>query len=406
LTFGTIGGGVSAAVLGLVVAGCQVADLDNGCQIRRQLVLPDAVPLALLSETQIERVGAGFVIIGSDGASVRWVTIDASGAFGAEQAYTLPPDTLRAYYAVAGVDSPGDRVIIGLLAAAPNGSDAELRLVAAPTDGSPAGAPGVTITTFGGGASPQAPPLLAMGTSAGGMHAGVAWVDFSQAGFPTYAFVDGHGEIVGGEPALIESEPAAGYSCLGFNRGKGELTISYQRTSNVPLAPPIWMIADVALGGGVSTLSLIVTKPGGIMGCAQSVLYDPLTGEPPEYAMAWQDPSGTWLSVYEGPITNKVRSYPFAAVNEFGGSNLQPPVKGLGAFGRDFGVLFARTSSLELWRVDRDGNRRSGALVLPSLQGDTSGISAVPAPGLLTSTYADRSGAGMGRRLVVDAVCY
>ena len=85
---------------------------------------------------------------------------------------------------------------------------------------------------------------------------------------------------------------------------------------------------------------------------------------------------------------------------------MQPPLAGIATFGSDFGVLFARPHSLELWRVDRAGNRRSGSLPLPSVQGDFSGVSSVSSPDLLTSTYADLTGASMGRRLIVDAVCY
>jgi hypothetical protein len=386
-------------------AGCQSASRDNGCQIRRQLLLPDTATL-LLSDAQIERAGAGYVILGSDGASVRWTTVDATGAFGTEQAYALPAGTLRAYYGLAGVDNPGDRIIVGVLTLAANGADADLQLVVVPTDGSAAGPPGPTVTTFGGGANPQAPPLLAMGTSASGMYAGVAWADFSQSGLPTYAFVDGQGEIVGGAPGVIEDIPASGYACLGFGPGKSELTISYQRGSTVALAPPTWMIADVALDGAINTLALSVTQPGGIMGCARSVLYDRGNGLAPEYAMVWQDPSGSWLSVYSGPETNMVKSYPFASATEFGGTGLQPPLRGLAAFGSDFGVLFAGANAVEVWRVDIAGNRRSGSLLLPSLKGDTAGISSVSSAGLLTSTYADLTGADTGRRLLVDAVCY
>ncbi|HMF41172.1 MAG TPA: hypothetical protein VKQ32_10770, partial [Polyangia bacterium] len=64
-------------------------------------------------------------------------------------------------------------------------------------------------------------------------------------------------------------------------------------------------------------------------------------------------------------------------------------------------------------RVDRAGNRRSGSLIYPSLEGNISGASAVARPdpmvagqNLLSSTYADLTGMGMGRRLVVDAACY
>jgi hypothetical protein len=99
-------------------------------------------------------------------------------------------------------------------------------------------------------------------------------------------------------------------------------------------------------------------------------------------------------------------SYGFASSTDFGGADLQPPLEGLAAFTSDFGVLAVLTHSVELWRVDRAGNRRSGSLVFPSLEGNIAGVSSVSAPSLMRATYADLTGNGMGRRLVVDAVCY
>src|SRR4029079_11869724 len=99
-------------------------------------------------------------------------------------------------------------------------------------------------------------------------------------------------------------------------------------------------------------------------------------------------------------------SFPFASSTDFGGADLQPPLVGLAPFANDFGVLTLRAHSVELWRIDRAGNRRSGSLVFPSLEGDVSSVSSVAAPNLLTSPYADMTGAGMGRRVIVDAVCY
>jgi hypothetical protein len=301
------------------------------------------------------------------------------------------------------VDAPRDRVIVGLLLpAADNGSDAELRIVSTPVDGSAIPEPGPPIVRFAGGV--ETPPLLALGASASGMVAGAAWVDFD-TGFPTYAFIDGEGQVAVG-PAVIEDGPATGYGCLGFTPGKGEVTINYQRGPTDPRLGPNWMIADVDAGGGVSTLNLNVAQPLGTMSCAHTVLWDPMTsGASPEYAIVWQDKSGSWLSVYYGPETGMVKSFPFSSSTDFGGPDLQPPIMGLAAFGNDFGVLFARSHAVEVWRVDRAGKRREGALPLPSLQGDSFGVASTPSPGLLTSTYADLVG-DEGRRLIVDAVCY
>jgi len=383
----------------LAIAGCQARSTDNGCQITKQVVLPGTTPLALLPEISLARVGTTTVLLGSDSTSVRWVTISQNGTVGTEQSAALPPETLRAFYALAGVDAPGDRVVIGVLVPAANGDDADLRLMVAPTeDGAAAGAPGPAVKTFGGGAS--APVQVAMGTSVSGMYAGVAWIDSLQ---PTYAFIDGLGAPVG-DPAVIENAVGSAYSCLGFAPGKQELTVTYQRAPTDPLIGPTWVMADVQVGGAIDTLSLNVAQVGGSMSCAKTVLYD--DSGSPEYAIVWQDRSGSWLSIYTSAGNGRVDSYGFASSTIFGGADLQPPLMGLATFlGKDFGVLFARPHSVELWRTDWVGNLRSGALVFPSLQGDVRDVTSVASANLLTSTYADYTGAE-ARRLVIDASCY
>lgn len=398
--------GSVAACIVVAGAGCQAGPGDIGCQITRQVVIPDTTPLALSPEVRIDRVGDRLVIFAADATSVRWTVIDATGAIGAEQAVALPAGTLHAYYALAGAASAGDTVIVGALVPAANATDAELRFIASPIgDGTAAGVAGTPVVTFGGGADPGNPlPMIAMGTSQSAMYAGAAWLD-PASGFPSYAFIDGQAAVVG-SPAIIENEPASSYSCLGFAPGKQELTINYQKGPIDLATGPTWLIADVPVGGGVYTLKLNVAQQNGTMGCAQTVLYDPMTGASPEYAIVWQDQSGSWLSVYYGAATGQVKSFGFASSTDFGGPDLQPALVGLAAFGSDFGVLFVRPHSVEMWRVDRAGNRRSGSLVYPSLAGNVASAAAVAGQNLLSSTYADLTGAGMGRRLVVDAVCY
>jgi len=406
LTFATAAAGAAPIVIFaslFALSGCQGGADDNGCSITHQLVIPGTSPLALLTDVRIDRTGDGLVIFGNDGTALHWIIVDGNNVIGEERTFPYPPDTLGATYALAGAEVPGDRVMIGLVLPAANGTDAELRLVAAPADGSAAPEPGAPIARFGGGVNSA--PIVALGQSASGMLAGAAWVDFD-SGFPTYALVDGQGQVVIG-PAIIENGAASGYACLGFTPGKGEVTVTYQRGPIDSRLGPNWMIADIDATGGISTLNLNVAQPLGTMSCARTVLYNPMmSGAPPEYAIVWQDTSGTWLSVYYGPQTGMVKSFPFSSSTDFGGADLQPPVVGFAAFGNDFGVLFARPHAVEVWRVDRAGNRRAGSLPLPSVQGDTRGISSTPSPGLLTSTYADLTGPDTGRRLIVDAVCY
>jgi hypothetical protein len=382
----------------LAVTACQVSPTDNGCQITRQVVLPDTTSLALLPDVRLDRVGTTTFVFGSDGTSMHWLAIAEDGTVGSEQAVALPDGTIGSWSALAGVDAPGDHVIIGVLVPAANGGDAELRLISAAVDGGPAGDPGPPIATFGDGVA--APPEIAMGTSASALYAGVAWIDAGQG--PTYAFVDGEGQLVG-NPGPVESPVGPRYRCLGFGPGKAELTVSYQRAPVAQIDAPAWMTADATVDGSVSTLSLSVAQLGAEMGCARTALYN--NGGSPEYAIVWQDTSGSWLSVYYGDQLGTVKSFPFSSATDFGGADLQPPIGGVATFGNDFGILFARSHAVEVWRISPSGDRRSGVLVLPSLAGDIGAVTSVASASLLTSSYADYTGSG-GRRLVIDAVCY
>ena len=91
-----------------------------------------------------------------------------------------------------------------------------------------------------------------------------------------------------------------------------------------------------------------------------------------------------------------MKSFPFSSSTDFGGADLLPPIRGVATFGNDFGVLFARPHSVEVWRIDAVGNRKSGVLVLPSLAGDIGAVSSVSSASLLTSSYADYTGSGRG----------
>src|SRR6476469_10393554 len=199
----------AAMTAALAAAGCQAGPTDNGCQITRQVVIPGTTALALLTDVRLDRVGGATVVLGTDDTTVRRVTIADDGTVGDEQSVALPAGTIRSWNALAGVDAPGDHVIVGALVPAENGTDAELRLLSAPVDGSPAGDPGAPVATFGGGV--DAPPAIAMGTSASAMYAGVAWIDSARG--TMYAFVDGQAALAG-DPAATEATPAPGYSCL------------------------------------------------------------------------------------------------------------------------------------------------------------------------------------------------
>src|SRR5262249_54422147 len=156
LTFGTTAAGVAATLVVAVVAvaGCQTGTADTRCTTGRQGVLPRATPLPLWPEGRIDRLEGGFVLLRADTSPGRWTATATLGAAAPEQAVALPAGTLRAFYALAGVGAPGDTVVVGALVPAANGTDAELRFIAAPIDGSAAGPAGAAVVTFPGGADP------------------------------------------------------------------------------------------------------------------------------------------------------------------------------------------------------------------------------------------------------------
>ena len=153
-----------------------------------------------------------------------------------------------------------------------------------------------------------------------------------------------------------------------------------------------------------------------MIGCALTIP----TTVPHGYGMVWQDYSGSWLSVYYPPCDpsdlskpcepsqrGQVLSYPFASSTDFGGPNLQPPLRGLATFDdATTASLWSARARSSCRGIDGGGRRRDGALVYPSAAGDLGRVSSVTRSGRLTSTYADFTGASAGRRLIVDAQCY
>ena len=102
------------AALAVGAAACQADVGDAGCQLTQQVTLP-GTPLTLLQDARLDQVGNGYFLLGNDGTSVRWGKLSADGVLTGEAAYALPPGVTSAYFAVAGVESPGDTVLVGYL---------------------------------------------------------------------------------------------------------------------------------------------------------------------------------------------------------------------------------------------------------------------------------------------------
>jgi len=394
--------GLTALAVG--AGACQAETGDAGCQLTRQVTLA-GTPLTLLEDARLDQVGSGYFLLGSDSSSVRWAAVSADGTLTGEEAFSLPPGVTSAYYAVAGVATPGDTVLVGYLGTDTTGANGGMAVIALPADGSPPAAPASTIVTFPGGI--PAASSVAMISSRAGMNAGLAWAD-SVTGHVMVATVNGAGTMTGA-PVATSSSSGPPFSCLRFSPGKDDLTVVYY-AETTSLTQPGWVIAEANEAGSVDSTTLLgLGRPMGL-GCA--LVSATATG----YGIVWQDTEGDWLAEYVTQGTSLSTSYPFASAAGFGGSNLQPPLVGLAPFGTDFGVLLARPLDVELWRIDGMGNRRAGTLIFPSIIGNFRTVSALPPSpamvgGTLVATYADYTspvGASppTGGRLFVNAVCY
>lgn len=386
----------SLVVVASLLCACQTDTGTAGCQVTLEVPLPGS-PLTTLQDARLDVVGDGFFLVGSDGTNVMWASLGANGALGAEQTLSIPAGATQTVFAFAQSTAPADTLIVGVVTPAANGTDAELHLVAAPADGSPAPPPGPAVVTFTGGAT--TPPVLAMATSRQGVTANLAWVD-APTGSVMIANIDGTGQLSGTNTV----DTAYAVACLGFSLGSnGDVAVTFLRYDTSG-GLPTWEKFERTPAGGIAGLKLFVAG-GPTMSCAVGLPLDA------GYALGWQDQTGSWLSVDSMPngvATGSIQSYPFASATDFGGPDVQPPIVGLAPFGTDYGVLFSGTHAVELWRLDANGNRRPGKLIFPSLEGNLGHVSAAWVGQSLVATYADYTSSTTmpSQRWFVDAACY
>jgi hypothetical protein len=398
------------ATAALTTIACQADVGDANCQLKQQVVLVGAPSskLLLLPDARLDQVGDGFFLIGNDATAVRWAALAADGTLSTEQAFELPAGATGPVYAVAGLQTPGDTVLIGYLTTGSDGTSGVLEVVAVAADGTQSPTPPNAILTFAAGVPPTS--SVTMLSSRLGTNAGLAWVD-APSHQVLFTTVSGAGQLVG-QPtsvaAAITMDAATELSCLRFSPGNDNLTLTFLDQTSDGSAPPTYVIAEANEGGSIDTTTTL--NVASQMGCAL------VTPTQTAYALVWQDNTGSWMAVSVKVAAGvQVATYPFASASSFGGPNLQPPLVGLAPFGNDFGVVLARAADVEMWRLDGMGNRRTGSLVFPTLSGNLGGVSALPVgapdPGSLVATYADYStlpgsASPAGRRMFVNAVCY
>src|SRR6185312_3184515 len=125
---------VAIAALACAAAACQADSGDAGCQLAPQQTLP-GTPLTLLANARLDQVGGGYFLLGNDDTALRWGAVSADGStLTGEQSYALPSEATALYYAMAGLESPGDTVLLGYLRTATSGTGAELAVLALPAE--------------------------------------------------------------------------------------------------------------------------------------------------------------------------------------------------------------------------------------------------------------------------------
>jgi hypothetical protein len=400
----------AALTAALTTVACQADVGDANCQLKQQVVLAGSPgsQLLLLPNARLDQVGAGFVLIGSDATAVRWAALAADGTLATEQAFELPAGATSPVYAVAGLTTPGDTVLIGYLTNGSDGTSGVLEMVAVAADGTQVPSPPTAVQTFAAGVPSAAD--VTMLSSRLGTNAGLAWID-APSHQVLFTTVGGDAQLVGQPTPVAPSTTASAataLSCLRFSAGNDNLTLTFLDQTGDGSAKPTYVIAEANEGGSVDTTTTLNVADQ--MGCAV------VTPTETAYALVWQDNTGSWIAVsVKGGGGVQVATYPFASASSFGGPNLQPPLVGLASFVNDFGVVLARAADVEMWRLDSMGNRRTGSLVFPTLIGNLGGVSALPVggpnPGSLVATYADYSSAPgsatpAGRRMFVNAACY
>jgi hypothetical protein len=387
------------------MGGCETNDGGTaGCQLSQETVLA-ATPLTLLPNARLDSVGAGFALSGidADGATVRWASVDASGAAGSEHALTVPVASAGPWLAFAAAAAPGDTLLVATAEPAANGTDAELHVSAASaTAATPAGvaapAAGPALATLAGALAGGATPDVVLGASRSGAHAALAWIDAGAGGVEVMTLTAA-GQPVG-KPTLLEKAPS--FACLGFVRGRDALTLIYYRYDDANSQVPVLVVTDLLESGSIDMTLDLRLDPHDARCPAMAVT-------PAGYALAFEDNEGVWLGIYDAS-SNDLAFTPFAASTGLGGAALLPPLEGLAPLGTDYGVVFARAYGGELWRLDPHGHRRSGALEFPSASGHIGEVSTQAVAGTMFATYADYTsedaGTGTaGQRYFLGATC-
>jgi hypothetical protein len=374
----------------LAITGCKDTP-PPGCRLAESVPLPPG-PLTLTKNATIQRAGAGFVLVGSEGDEVRWAPLGLDGTLGPESKLTLPQRLLRPepWFATTTKSATGDQLIVAYVAPKA-GATSQLQIAAiSQSPGGPPSAPSV-LADLPAGVDP-AIVRLAMGPSHNGQHAALAWGFEGQDASPSLLLLKADAQPMGA-PILLRQGPGARWSCLDVIASRSDFGVSIQEPGGGSGVVTTWRTFEMRDDGVRSTdvgigIDVVPT------GC--------ITAAPTDrgYVIAYQNADGTYFSDYDIPKGN-VNEHIVVGALQFGGVARQPKVACVSAMGLEVSLLFARDSGPEVRRFDSFGAPQGRPLVLPSAANQVGPVSALPGRDSFWATYLDQR-SGMAASGVTD----
>jgi len=199
------------------------------------------------------------------------------------------------------------------------------------------------------------------------------------------------------------------FDCLRFSPGKGDLTVTYVKTTGTPPEQRLF-IQEIDASGAMGTsinFSLGTLAPG----CA--AVAPTMLG----YGVAWKEigtPSNPGYGDYFAAVevsSSAISLFPYPVLpNARAAGGSAPPIVGVGTPGNKYTLLFAHGSGAEAWEVDNKGFKTAQPVTLPSVHGNTGTVSTQPVGSSLFATYADYASAdpsnqSAGDRQFIELTC-
>jgi hypothetical protein len=395
-----------AALAWMTGPGCG-SDPPPCALIGSQFVLAES-PLTLSKNAVLLRAGDGFVLAGSDGASIRWAQLSSSGEVASPSGFTLsetPATTtggqsLGPVFAVTSKTAPGDQLVTAV-AVLRAGTTDRYEVHAYVQDLGSSTTP--KMLTLGElAAAPTSGTIrLAAGNPPNGTgRALVLWGVEGQAAPITYQMIGADGALVG-EPQKLLDDPDPSkislWSCANTTQNGSGFAITLVEAPSVSNGHPIrsawrrFVINDDGSLGESAQFELLTA-----VGDCRIVSMPSTNG----HLVAWQNKSndigGTYFArmtppppsagpdAYDDVTTKKVM-----AAELYGGYASMPRLAWIAPSDYEVTIGLSRSQGPEVVRFNSAADPRGGPLYLPSVSGHTTPVSAWVDLDAVYVTYLD-----------------